>query len=66
MKFKPNEMLLLIEALSELMTNLNNSIVTCPDVVAFSDALQELEDNHEQCQKLSNRLQKAYDKTQAK
>lgn len=61
MKLKSKDLLTLISAMSELISVTSNQIATCPDEPEFAEALDELEDDLKYYQKLSCRLEVAYD-----
>lgn len=62
MKLKSKDLLVLINAMSELISVTSNQIATCPDEAEYAEALDEIETDLLGYQKLSHRLEVAYEK----
>lgn len=62
MKLKSIDLLVLINAMSELISVTSNQIATCPDEAEYAEALDEIEADLKDYQKLSHKLEVAYEK----
>lgn len=62
MKLNSKDLLVLISAMSELISVTSNQIATCPDEAEYAEALDEIEADLKDYQKLSHKLEVAYDK----